>query len=60
MGNGQLSFFSAGTRPAGPDDLEGLLCGPGQVVRSDGAARVSVIVHDEWRVGLLLESTGCS
>ena len=54
MGSGQLSFFSAGTRPAGVDDVEGLLCGPGQVVRQGGAARVSVIVTDEWRTGVLL------
>ncbi len=50
----QLSFFSADARPAGPDDLDGLLCGPGQVVRSDDAARVSVIVREPWRVTALL------
>lgn len=54
MSSGQLSFFSAGARPAGVDDLEGLLCGPGQVVRRDDAARVSVIVREEWRVDALL------
>lgn len=51
--SGQLSFFSAGARPAGADDLDGLLCGPGQVVRQGDAARVSVIVREEWRVGVL-------
>lgn len=51
----QLSFFSAGARPAGVDDLEGLLCGPGQVVRQGDAARVSVIVREPWRVEALAE-----
>ncbi|HVF05696.1 MAG TPA: hypothetical protein VNA20_12720 [Frankiaceae bacterium] len=54
MSSGQLSFFSAGSRPAEVGDLEGLLCGPGQVVRQDEAARISVIVREEWRVGALL------
>lgn len=54
VSSGQLSFFSAGARPADVSDLEGLLCGPGQVVTRAGAARISVIVHDEWRVGALL------
>ncbi len=47
----QLSFFSADAMPASPDDLEGLLCGPGQTVRQDNGARVSVLVPlDEiWR-----------
>ncbi|HVE62974.1 MAG TPA: hypothetical protein VNB94_04140 [Mycobacteriales bacterium] len=48
----QLSFFSADEMPASPDDLEGLLCGPGQTVRQDGEARVSVVVPvaEMWRV----------
>ena len=54
MSSGQLSFFSAGARPADVGDLEGLLCGPGQVVRQGDAARISVIVREEWRVGALL------
>lgn len=54
MSSGQLSFFSAGARPAAIDDVEGLLCGPGQVVRQGDAARISVIVHEEWRVATLL------
>ncbi len=49
----QLSFFSAGTRPVAPDDLDGLLCGPGQVVRRDAGARVSVVVAAGWRVEAL-------
>ena len=54
VSSGQLSFFSAGARPAEVGDLEGLLCGPGQVVRQGDTARISVIVRDEWRVGALL------
>jgi len=53
VSSGQLSFFSAGARPAAVDDLEGLLCGPGQVVRQHDTARVSVIVREEWRVEAL-------
>jgi hypothetical protein len=38
------------------DDLDGLLAGPGQVVRRAGAARLSVVVSDDWRVsGLVAE-----
>ena len=54
VSSGQLSFFSAGSRPGETGDLEGLLCGPGQIVRQAGAARISVIVHDEWRVAALV------
>ena len=51
----QLSFFTAGEQPGRPDDLAGLLCGPGQLVRRGGSARVSVVVHDDWRVEALRE-----
>lgn len=54
MSGGQLSFFSASARPLRPDDVEGLLCGPGQVVRSGDAARVSVVVDAPWRVDALI------
>lgn len=45
----QMSLFSAGAREPQRTDLEGLLAGPGQVVRrgavqADGAARISVVV----------------
>jgi hypothetical protein len=59
----QLSLFSAAAREPQLSDLEGLLAGPGQVVRRDGggreaAARVSVVVPMGWRVaGLLAELT---
>jgi hypothetical protein len=55
VSEGQLSFFSAGARPADVGDLEGLLCGPGQVVRQGDAARISVIVSESWRVHALLD-----
>jgi hypothetical protein len=49
----QLSFFTAGEQPGCPDDLNGLLCGPGQVVRRGGTARVSVVVDEQWRIDAL-------
>jgi hypothetical protein len=52
----QMSFFSASARPLRPDDAEGLLCGPGQVVRRPDAARVSVVVADAWRVAPLVDA----
>jgi hypothetical protein len=56
VSTGQLSFFSADALPAAPEHLEGLLCGPGQVVRQNGEARVSTPVRDEQRVGPLLDA----
>jgi len=50
---GQMSLFSAGARDPRVADLEGLLAGPGQVVRRGGQARVSVVVGDDWRVRAL-------
>lgn len=44
MASGQLSFFSAAARAARPDDVEGLLCGPGQIAAQGPRARVSVVV----------------
>ncbi|HVF19320.1 MAG TPA: hypothetical protein VNA14_03655 [Mycobacteriales bacterium] len=54
----QLSFFSADALPATPDDLEGLLCCAGQVVRQGDQARVSVVVpeDEEWRVQVLVDA----
>lgn len=53
--SGQLSIFSAGTRPPEHADLEGLLAGPGQVVRRGNAARISVVLPPpvEWRVAAI-------
>lgn len=50
---GQMSLFSAGAREPMLVDLEGLLAGPGQVVRRGGAARVSVVVSTGWRADAL-------
>jgi hypothetical protein len=50
----QVSLFSAELVDPSPDDLAGLLAGPGQVVRMGGTARVSVVVEDEWRAAALL------
>ena len=62
---GQMSLFSAGAREPTLTDLEGLLAGPGQVVRRSDAVlgevgRVSVVVPATgtaggWRVQALLE-----
>jgi hypothetical protein len=49
----QLSLFSAAAREPRLTDLEGLLAGPGQVVRRGDAARISVVVTDGWRVDAL-------
>src|SRR5215212_4826711 len=64
----QLSLFSAAAREPQLSDLEGLLAGPGQVVRrqmsagrggeGQDAARVSVVVPTGWRVGGLVTELG--
>ena len=45
----QLSLFGVEAGPPVAEDLEGLLAGPGQVVRMGGTARVSVVVDELWR-----------
>ena len=50
---GQMSLFSAGAREPMLVDLEGLLAGPGQVVRRGDTARVSVVVTTGWRADAL-------
>ncbi|MEP6696639.1 MAG: hypothetical protein ABJA34_07150 [Pseudonocardiales bacterium] len=50
----QLSFFTAGELPPTADDLEGLLAGPGHLVRRGSQARIGVVVSDQWRVPCLL------
>jgi hypothetical protein len=52
--SGQLSFFSADALPPSVADVEGLLAGPGQVVRRPDGARVSVVVAEEWRIHALV------
>jgi hypothetical protein len=56
--SGQLSFFSADALPPSVADLEGLLAGPGQVVRRPDGARVSVVVLEGWRVQALVDALG--
>jgi hypothetical protein len=55
----QLSFFAADAQPVCLPDLEGLLAGPAQIVRSGAAARLSVVLdvpagRPSWRVNALL------
>jgi hypothetical protein len=50
----QLSLFSAAAREPQLGDLEGLLAGPGQVVRRGDDARISVVVAQDWRVEALV------
>jgi hypothetical protein len=50
----QLSLFGVEAVPPVPEDLEGLLAGPGQVVRMGGTARVSVVVTESWRARVLV------
>ncbi|HEX2419092.1 MAG TPA: hypothetical protein VHJ83_13390, partial [Micromonosporaceae bacterium] len=49
-----MSLFGADVVPALPVDLEGLLAGPGQVVRMGGTARISIVVDESWRARTLL------
>ena len=51
----QLAFGSAEVDGPKPDDLEGLLCGPGEAVRLGGTARISTVVREPWRAETLLE-----
>ena len=51
----QLSLFGAAARDPALIDLEGLLAGNGQVVRRGDKARMSVVVDEQWRVGVLRE-----
>ncbi|MEN3307220.1 MAG: hypothetical protein V7603_3422 [Micromonosporaceae bacterium] len=50
----QLSLFGVEAVPPAPEDLAGLLAGPGQVVRMGGTARVSVVVEELWRARVLV------
>jgi hypothetical protein len=57
----QLSFFGAGAQPVEVADLDGLLAGPGQIVRTGSAARVSVVLTTPahapgWRAAALLDA----
>jgi hypothetical protein len=52
----QISFFSAEVEGHAVADLAGLLCGPGQAVSfgRGTAARVSMVIRDNWRAGALV------
>ncbi len=50
----QLSLFGIEAAAPGPEDLAGLLAGPGQIVRMGGTARVSVVVEERWRAAALV------
>lgn len=50
----QLSFFAADTTPPSLDDVEGLLAGPGSVVRQDSSARLGLVVSDPARIAPLV------
>ena len=54
----QLSLFSAAARDPQLADLEGLLAGPGQVVRRQADALVSIVVTEGWRVSALVGELG--
>ncbi len=49
----QLNLFGVEAAGPSPLDLDGLLAGPGQVVRMGGTARVSVVVDQAWRAAAL-------
>lgn len=53
---GQLSLFSADAQPTSYDDLEGLLAGPGQLVRREQSVRLSIVLPRSggWRGAALL------
>jgi hypothetical protein len=50
----QPSLFGVQASDPTPDDLAGLLAGPGQLHRMGGTARVSVTVDAGWRVHVLI------
>jgi hypothetical protein len=50
----QPSLFGVEATDPTPEDLAGLLAGPGELGRMGGTARVSVPVADGWRVHVLI------
>lgn len=50
----QPSLFGAEVSDPAPEDLAGLLAGPGELGRMGGTARVSVRVDASWRVHALI------
>lgn len=51
----QFSLFAAESEPPTTADLAGLLAGPGQCVLSANAARISVVVDEDWRAAAIAE-----
>lgn len=51
----QFSLFGAAAAEPGIDDLEGVLLAGGHWVRTDGRARLSIVVGDRWRAEALAE-----
>lgn len=49
-----MSLFGAGMADPSHDDLEGLLVGPGSIERRGDAARISVVVAEDWRAEVML------
>lgn len=47
-------LFTAIAQPVSVRDLDGILCGPGQLSVRGAAARVSVVVGEPWRAAALL------
>lgn len=57
----QLSLFSAEQASPSPRDIAGLLAASGQIVQLGGAARVSVVVADDWRaeaIAVMIDEAG--
>lgn len=56
----QASLFSEESSAPGIDDLAGLLCGPGQALGfgRGAAARVSVVVDEDWRAAEIARAFG--
>ncbi len=52
----QFSLFGAEAAEPSVDDLAGVLLAGGWWVRSSGAARLSVVVTDQWRADALAEA----
>lgn len=50
----QLSLFSADLAEPRPEDLGGLLAAHGQAARSGPAARLSILLDQEWRAHALM------
>lgn len=50
----QLSLFSADLTPPRVEDLGGLLATHGQISRSAGGTRLSILLAEEWRAKALL------